>query len=342
MNKTKEAQASISDSFLQNFPDLTLSLNGKGEILEANAHASTLLGYTAEEMKGKKVHDFFFDSYGKEKASSKSFEYRLKTKQGNLVPVEIRSFPTGHADAPTVLILRDLRDVTQARASLFHDGKFAAMNELSPSLIHDIRNSLSILGAQHYFMKHNVDKLDTAKFLAGLDIIQKASLKIEKITNQLRDLIHAEEVLCEVHARDLLEKCIFLLEPRTRKTDTMIHNQIPIDVQLKCVPLQVEQVFLHLLDNAVDALANREEKTIRVDATQTQDSLVFTVRDSGSGIEAKIKDQVFDPFFTTKPKGEGTGLGLYVCKQILTRHGGSLKMESEEGKGTTFMVTFPK
>lgn len=340
VQKSNPNLKSENQAFLEKFPDLILCLNSEGQILSTNSKCTSMLGYDTKEFVGKRLSDFFFDELEKEKYLSKSYECRLKTKDNTILPAEIRTFLTDNSKSPVLAIVRDLREATELRSKIFYNGKFAAMNELAPSLIHDIRNSLSILSAQHYFMKHNVDKLDTQKFLDGLDIIQKASLKIEKITNQVRDLLNGNENVSIIFLRELVEKVIFLLEPKTRKINAWICNEVPTDIEINCVPQQIEQVFFNLLDNAVDAVSTAQEKTIRVEAKH-QDSIQITVQDSGVGMDETLKSQIFNPFFTTKAKGESSGLGLYICKQVLARHGAQIKVTSEAGRGSSFVITFP-
>ena len=326
---------------IDEIPDLVLILDRDFTILQCNQQTK-FLAYTPQELKGKRLNTLFFDPEEKEKTSYKSFETRFKAKDGLPIPVEVRMFPLGGKKGGHCAWVRDLRDSMDLRSFMFQKGRVTALNEISPGFIHDIRNSLSILGAQHYFMKHNVDKLDTEKFLAGLDIIQKASLKIEKILNQLRDLIRSEDKFQDVPIRELVERNIYLLEPKSRKYNVQILNNVPINIDLNCVPRQIEQVIFHLLDNAIDAASQTPERVVTVDAKSSQESVTLLIQDTGVGVGSEIKDKIFDSFFTTKPKGEGAGLGLYVAKHLASKHGGQIRVESEQGQGARFLVNLPK
>ncbi|SNB74591.1 His Kinase A (phospho-acceptor) domain-containing protein [Arboricoccus pini] len=106
---------------------------------------------------------------------------------------------------------------------------------------------------------------------------------------------------------------------------------------------QIKQVFLNLINNAAHAMASldrRGELTIRT-RLEGEDQVVIEIADDGPGIPAAIRDKIFDPFFTTKEVGKGTGMGLSICYRIVHNHGGSLTVNSEEGRGTTFMVLLP-
>ena len=101
---------------------------------------------------------------------------------------------------------------------------------------------------------------------------------------------------------------------------------------------QMEQVFLNLLKNACEACAEKSNPEIIVAAQREGNELVFTVRDNGIGVLPEVIDRVFVPFFTTKPSG--SGIGLSICKQIITLHGGHISVESENGKGSCFFLYF--
>ena len=101
---------------------------------------------------------------------------------------------------------------------------------------------------------------------------------------------------------------------------------------------QMEQVFLNLVKNACEACAEKSNPEIIVAAQREGNELVFTVRDNGIGVLPEVIDRVFVPFFTTKPSG--SGIGLSICKQIITLHGGHISVESENGKGSCFFLYF--
>ena len=108
---------------------------------------------------------------------------------------------------------------------------------------------------------------------------------------------------------------------------------------VECLPFQINQVFLNLLVNAAQSIDGRG--TITVSTGCSDDSVWIKIADSGKGIEPAHLKRIFEPFFTTKPVGVGTGLGLSVSYSIVRRHGGSLEVDSEVGKGTTFTIRLP-
>jgi two-component system NtrC family sensor kinase len=108
---------------------------------------------------------------------------------------------------------------------------------------------------------------------------------------------------------------------------------------LCCYAGRLHQVLMNLIANAVDAIVG--EGTIVLTTSQTPESFLISVRDTGAGIAEAIRSKIFDPFFTTKPVGRGTGLGLAISYGIVEDHGGSIEVQSEEGVGTEFIVKIP-
>jgi signal transduction histidine kinase len=109
--------------------------------------------------------------------------------------------------------------------------------------------------------------------------------------------------------------------------------------RVRCFSGQLNQVFLNLLVNSCDAIEGKG--TIRIRTRPTDEGVRLEFSDDGSGIEPEVLGRIFDPFYTTKPVGKGTGLGLSISHGIVERHGGTLSVESEPGRGTRFTLDLP-
>ena len=105
---------------------------------------------------------------------------------------------------------------------------------------------------------------------------------------------------------------------------------------------QLNHIFMNLILNAADAMEGKGTLTLGTASSATEDEIAITVGDTGCGIPAEIQSRIFDPFFTTKEIGKGTGLGLSMVYSIAHWHGGAVEVESEVGKGTTFIVRLPR
>jgi signal transduction histidine kinase len=131
------------------------------------------------------------------------------------------------------------------------------------------------------------------------------------------------------------------------KDNITVNIQIPADLTIRTVPVQIQQVLMNLILNARDAMLHRGG-ILTIKAQQIADDTQIEVTDTGDGIETKNLKQIFEPFFTTKRndrlslRNSGTGLGLAFCKKIIDAHQGTITVESESAKGTIFKITLPR
>lgn len=198
--------------------------------------------------------------------------------------------------------------------------------------------------------------LNTADAQAQLSDITVSDKDGEMVIEMLGDVLQGLEQM-----RELVENLRdFTRLDRTKVVDANLNaslrtvvyiarSAIPMRVQIveeygalpaiECNPSQLNQVFLNLITNAAQAIPGAGSVTIRT--TQEDDRIRIAVIDTGAGIPPDVLPHIFDSYFTTKPKGEGTGLGLPIARDIVRNHGGEIRVETAEGKGTTFTITLP-
>jgi two-component system CheB/CheR fusion protein len=145
--------------------------------------------------------------------------------------------------------------------------------------------------------------------------------------------------------RDIIESVLFFYEPRLRTKNIKVERRFEPVPNVVCLPGEMQQVFANLISNALDAMDNDGRLLLSISESPAfsnshQTFVRVTVADTGSGMVETTRRHLFEPFFTTK--GEtGTGLGLWVSREILDKHHVSLKLRSTPGKGTVFSLTFP-
>jgi len=167
--------------------------------------------------------------------------------------------------------------------------------------------------------------------------------KATEIISHLRTFGRAVAVSFErLDLAEVLERSLSLMHEqlRLRQIDVFFDLR-PGETFVSGNPIQLEQVFVNLFTNARDALADAERKEIHITSELRPDSVVLRVRDTGPGVPDGLEQRIFDPFFTTKDVGKGTGLGLSITYGIVRDHGGSITLESEPGRGATFVVELP-
>jgi two-component system NtrC family sensor kinase len=176
---------------------------------------------------------------------------------------------------------------------------------------------------------------------------QEGSERIRHIVQDLRDFSHRDteqRVLTDIN--ECLDSTVNIVWPMMKHLVVLEKDYRDLP-EVCCYPMQLKQVFMNLLVNAYQAIEDRigesgETGTVRLRTEPRGDRVAIAVTDTGVGIAAENLDRIFDPFFTTKKVGSGTGLGLSTCFNIVERHGGSLRVESEPGVKTTFTVLLPR
>ena len=171
--------------------------------------------------------------------------------------------------------------------------------------------------------------------------------RIREIVLSLRNFSRLDEAAAKtVDLNDGINSTLVILSHRlkgnAKNRIIEVEKQYGDMPKVDCYPSQLNQVFMNILANAVDALDEHEEPKITVLTEQQGDRAIIRIADNGSGIPLEIQPQILDPFFTTKPVGKGTGMGMSISYQIVTeKHGGSLSFTSEVGKGTEFIIAIP-
>src|SRR5690606_21175322 len=139
---------------------------------------------------------------------------------------------------------------------------------------------------------------------------------------------------------EVLEQALQLLSPRIRSEQVEVFRQVPAEAWVSGDAIRLEQVLINLLHNALDAMAERPQRRLRILCQRVGDAWRLSVADNGGGIAGEHLEQVFEPFFTTKPVGQGLGLGLAVSYGIVRDLGGSLEAHNDD-QGAVFTLTLP-
>lgn len=228
-----------------------------------------------------------------------------------------------------------------------HQSKLASIGELSAGIAHEINNPLTIaMGnldlCRKELARKNVADESINKYVSK----QKRALsRIKTIVDSLRiyarsDDHHDSE---DFSLKQVIDDVVDLLKEIYEKEDIQIYTELPEkDFLIHGLSGEFQQVILNLIKNAKDSLKDCETKEITLRIRERPlNQLTVEVQDTGEGIKEAIKDKIFDPFFTSKPIGEGTGLGLGICYDIIASMQGKLYFKSQEGAGCTFFIDLP-
>ena len=196
-------------------------------------------------------------------------------------------------------------------------------------------------------LRERVDLAGSLEDLVGIaTVIKRATDRAVRIVPNLRNFsrVSGEPVPADLHAG--IEETLMLLGPRLRQGGISVERRFGELPFVVCAAGEMNQVFMNLLVNAIQALeqGGRDGEggaAIVIETRVEGESAVVSVADNGPGVSEDIAQRVFDPFFTTKPRGQGTGLGLSISTEIVRRHGGALSLERVEGGGARFTCRVP-
>lgn len=247
-------------------------------------------------------------------------------------------------DVTKIIEAEDLINIERERAQT--SARLASFGEVSAGIAHEINNPLAVISAINYKLKRlkSKDQLSDDFLDEFNEKVDKQITLISKIVKSIKTLSrdgHSDPFETK-NISELIDEVKILVEPKCK--GKYIDIQFPEhteDYFLDCQGVQIGQVLIILLNNAVDAIKDLDEKWIKFSISNYSNGYEFVIEDSGSGIPKDVADNIFMPFFTTKSVGEGTGLGLSLAVKIIKLHGGEIRIDHTSDH-TKFVIYLPK
>jgi two-component system NtrC family sensor kinase len=267
---------------------------------------------------------------------------------------------------------RTLENLKQAQTQLVQSEKMASIGQLVAGIAHEINNPVTfisagvdslntnledirkVLDAYHRITVSNVEEKlkeieklkEKVEYKEALHETQKLIESIKTGTERTTEIIKGlrtfsrldEDVLKIARIHEGLDSTLILLRNKYKDRIEIQKNYGNIP-DIECYPGQLNQVFMNILSNAIDAIEIKG--TIIITTSKANGKIQISIKDNGKGIPEKIRTKIFEPFFTTKEVGHGTGLGLSISHGIIEKHKGTIKVISEVGKGSEFIITLP-
>ena len=337
-------------SVVESASDIVLSTDTNGNILTWNKAVQKASGYSFEEVKGcpflkycdeADIQRFFSRAAVPE--TSCMTEGSLKTRDGKHRSVSwVVSQMTNDAGQTVgfVIVGRDLTEQRKFELQIQESQKLASLGVMARGIAHEIRTPLTIASSAAQFLAEGnlapeFHRECAEKVHSG---IRKASAIIENLLRFAHPTTSTNKTLVDLPS--VVKGALSIIENQARVQNIEVHTHLPPEpCQISGVSGLLEQVFMNLFLNAMNAMPNGG--TLDVFVERQNGDLLVSVTDTGDGISPEDLGRIFDPFYTKALPGKGTGLGLSICYSIVDQHKGSISVDSQIGKGSTFTVKLP-
>lgn len=239
-----------------------------------------------------------------------------------------------------------LLELRKMQAQLSQASKMSALGEMAGGISHEINTPLAIINTLSEQLRELLleEPLDKATIVENATVIEATVQRIAKIVSGLRSFSRDASVdqFKTESIQRIIDETLALCGERIKQHSIDLQiDEVSADLTIECRSVQISQVLLNLLNNAVDAIAVEEKKWIRLAVVEQGEFVNILVTDSGKGMPRKVQEKIFQPFFTTKEVGKGTGLGLSISRGLVGSHGGRLEIDGEF-PNTRFVISLPK
>jgi PAS domain S-box-containing protein len=348
----------LLSAIVESSEDAIISKDLRGYITSWNAAAERVFGYKAEEMIGRHITTLIPPELHPDEdrilatiaagRRIEHFETVRVAKNGERIHVSLTISPVKDENGKIVGAAKIARDVTQRRRTeqaLRTSEKLASVGRLAATVAHEINNPLEAVTNLVYLAQRSDNWHDVRSYLA---IAEEELVRISHLAKQTLGFYRESKSAIPTRVGALLTSLTAVFSSRVRNKDIDFRSEIRQDPEIIGVPGELRQLIANLISNSIDAVPRRGRVWVRLSAArengvERRKGVRLTVADSGPGIARPIRDHLFEPFFTTK-KDVGTGLGLWVCKGIVDRHQGQIRVKSlpREGKSwTVFSIFLP-
>ncbi len=233
---------------------------------------------------------------------------------------------------------------------LIHTSKMAQIGIMATEITHEMTQPLTYLNNYLYTLSDDLttdDPILNNKLKNNLDIATKEVNRLIKLVNHIQEFSRKdlEQNRIPIKFSKVISQTLLIMNDQIQSTNIKLIKNIQKDLPyLNVNPNDMEQVFINLLQNAIDSLKEMENNAILeivIYQKKEQNKFFIEINDNGKGVDEQIRNKIFTPFFTTKPAGKGTGLGLNIIQKIIGKYGGTINCRSSDGQGASFVISLP-
>lgn len=333
--------------------DGIIAIDAEGTILELNPAAERIFGYSASELLGQNVsmlmpqpdrdeHDDYIKRYletGERRIIGIGREVRGRRKDGSVFP-HFLAVAEGSLAGKRVFtgLIRDLERLRQAEERARQAEQLAALSTITAGIAHDVGTPMTtILGYAELLERSAPDDKSRDRARHIVDQVRRVTDLLQTLLNIARPRRAEHE---SIAVADVLDHSVDFFREKLKGRGIVVERDYGPRPTVVADRDRLEQVFLNLIVNAADAMPDGGTLSVRIEQPN-EEVVEIGIEDTGVGIAPEHLDRIFDAFYTTKERGKGTGLGLLVSQRIVREHGGTLRVQSDLGKGSRFTITLP-
>jgi len=348
---------------LENSRDIIFLTDPDGHILSFNSGAETSLGFSRDEVVGRQAHllcanpgnfdKLFAEAMRDGHATSYEAEFLSKERQTVICNISLTLIdsPDGRP-LEVVCLCRDLTTRLRLKNDLILSERLAAVGQMASGVAHEINNPLAVIDTIAGLVEETLDseghvlEPETQKLLGrAMERLHHQVQRVTTITHSLLGFVRTQHAgMARVNIVELLEECLGVLGVEIRGADIEVVRLFTPEIpDFTSDPMLLQQVFVNVIKNSIDAMLEVPERPGILEILTNMDahSILVTIQDNGVGIPQEDKEKIFNLFHTTKPAGKGTGLGLSIVHDIIFRLGGHIRVASEPGQWSRFVVEIP-
>lgn len=353
LEKYRELFESINDA-------VAVFMIPDGKLSIYNTRFSGLFGYSEQELEDKRFSDFIYpedlpvaqERFEKKivgEALADIYEIRALNKNREVIFLEIGDRPYSQKGETigVEVIMRDISERKKIEEQLIQSEKLRAIGQMASGVAHDFNNALAIILGNTELLVRQVATLNPEQIKKQLKIIEIAALDAAETVRRIQEFtrIRVDKAFSIVDINEIIVEVKEMSKPRWKDQA----QEVGINIELMSIlekdlphimgsPSELREVLTNMIFNSIDAMP--EGGRILIETRSVNKEVHILVTDTGIGISKELRRRIFDPFFTTKGV-VSDGLGLSIAFSIISRHGGRIEVQSEEGKGTTFTIILP-
>lgn len=327
-----------------------VATDSQGRVVYANPAAARILGVTRAEMLGAGLADLLSADELRE-AFRQAGEQRLKVVNRYVVldtplrqmHLQVSVLPLEDEEnrfSGTLLLFTDITDLKENEATRRRSERLETLANLSATMAHEIRNPLNSLGIHIQLLERELKRQGVSLgYHDNLHVLKEEVTRLNQVLENFLSAVRPERArLVRISLFEVVQSALRLLEPEIVAAGVRVDVFSPYDwPDVAGDEEKLRRAFINLIRNALEAMPAGGELAIRLE--QGEDHVTLCFDDTGEGIPPEALDKVFEPYFTTKARG--TGLGLFMVRNVIEEHRGEVEIESRPGAGTSVRVTLP-